>query len=307
MQRKQFSHLGLSLCVYFVLTAALQWCIPIVCSQWFDVTSNVWVYFSVMYLPGYLLAAPYAYILMRMRTVGVPPRRNIAPLKLLSCLPVCFAAMYAGNFLGNIVNTVITLCTGRAPDNTIAALVDYASPLPMLVFVVILGPIVEEVIFRKGLIDLLYPFGEKVAVIFSAVLFAALHGNFYQFFYAAGVGAVLALLYCRTGKLRYTIFLHSLFNLLGSIVSPWVLSISEDLSAGSTLSLIVGLMGMLFSILYSGAMIALLVLGIVLIVRTRKSFRFRPGIPLQSKTVTFCNVGIIFLSAISLTLFILNI
>ena len=45
--------------------------------------------------------------------------------------------------------------------------------------------------FRKLLIDRIVPFGQRVAVVVSGLAFGLFHGNFYQFFYAFSLGAVL--------------------------------------------------------------------------------------------------------------------
>lgn len=66
-------------------------------------------------------------------------------------------------------------------------------------------------------------YGEKLAVIVSALLFGLFHANLSQLFYAFLLGLLLGYVYLRTGKLRYSIALHMLFNLLGSIVGPALL------------------------------------------------------------------------------------
>jgi membrane protease YdiL (CAAX protease family) len=54
----------------------------------------------------------------------------------------------------------------------------------------------------------------------SAFTFAVYHGNFTQFFYAFGLGILFAFIYSKTGKLRYTVFLHMGYNLYASAIMP---------------------------------------------------------------------------------------
>lgn len=296
-QQRQFSIVGLGLFIYFLLGVLLQLCAMSVMKRLIpNYTQNSYLYFTTMYLPWYLLAAPYAAILMRMRTYGIPPKRQMRAKELLSYLPVCITLSYVGNWLGSWINSWLTDMLGRAPQNSLENTLAGTSPWIVLVFVVILGPIVEELLFRKFLIDVLYPFGEKVAIITSALLFAAFHGNFYQFFYAALLGGLLALIYCRTGKIRYTIILHAVFNFLGSMVSQWVVSLvdSKALSEGDMLTLLEGNpLGLLAVLLYSTAMLALFVVGIVMLIRKRKEFKLLDGCikvdhPLSA---ALCNIG----------------
>jgi membrane protease YdiL (CAAX protease family) len=86
----------------------------------------------------------------------------------------------------------------------------------------LLGPLVEEVVFRGvvfgALSDLLPGWA---AIVLSALIFAALHFNMYLFVPAFIVGVALALIYARSGSLWPAVVLHSLYNLT-SIVLAYV-------------------------------------------------------------------------------------
>ena len=58
-------------------------------------------------------------------------------------------------------------------------------------FSVVLAPVMEELIFRKVLIDRTIVYGDKAAVVLSGLLFGVFHGNFHQFFYASDWDAYL--------------------------------------------------------------------------------------------------------------------
>ena len=58
--------------------------------------------------------------------------------------------------------------------------------------------------------------------ILSALLFAFFHGNVNQFFYAFLIGGFFAYVYIKTGKIKYSIALHIILNLMGSVVSLFV-------------------------------------------------------------------------------------
>ncbi len=98
--------------------------------------------------------------------------------------------------------------------------------LVQLVFVCITGPIIEELICRKLVIDKLRDTGEKQAIILSALFFGLMHGNVYQFAYAFPVGLIFAYVYLRTNNISYTILLHMLMNLTGVLTIPWITPLS---------------------------------------------------------------------------------
>ena len=79
--------------------------------------------------------------------------------------------------------------------------------------VVILGPVTEELIFR-GLVytRLRRATTPIVAAVLSGIAFGAVHGNMIQFFYAATLGLVLALLMERYRSLLPCILVHVFFN-----------------------------------------------------------------------------------------------
>lgn len=82
----------------------------------------------------------------------------------------------------------------------------------IFLFVVIVAPLGEEFIFRRLLCDRLRPFGEWPAALLSALAFGLFHTNVYQIGYAFLLGLMLAFVYLKTGRLRYTVVLHAAVN-----------------------------------------------------------------------------------------------
>ncbi len=86
-------------------------------------------------------------------------------------------------------------------------------PLVAILYVVVIGPFFEEIIFRnivfKGLKN---KYNTAVALIISSLLFGAFHFNFPQFVTATLLGLVCGVIYLITGSVRYTIIFHMLYN-----------------------------------------------------------------------------------------------
>lgn len=123
-----------------------------------------------------------------------------------------------GNLLGNLLMNTVASITGNPSDNLVADVVLNTDLPGILIFAVILAPVMEELLFRGLVYDRLAVFGPRWAVVISALLFGLFHGNFYQLFYAAGVGLVLGWLKARTGRLRWGIALHMGINFMGSVI-----------------------------------------------------------------------------------------
>lgn len=83
----------------------------------------------------------------------------------------------------------------------------------MFLYVAILAPISEEVLFRGVILRGLQPYGKKFAILASAFLFGLFHGNFLQTPYAFLVGLVLGYVTVEYA-MWWAILLHLLNNLV---------------------------------------------------------------------------------------------
>jgi len=83
----------------------------------------------------------------------------------------------------------------------------------MFLYVAILAPVSEEILFRGAILRSLQPFGKKFAVLASAFLFGMFHGNLIQTPYAFLVGLVLGYVTVEY-SMGWAIFLHLLNNLV---------------------------------------------------------------------------------------------
>lgn len=166
----------------------------------------------------------------------------------------------------NVLGTMLNQSTGGIDaTGDISSLISTGMIVTILVPVVI-GPILEELIFRKLLIDRLRRFGEWNAVLFSALAFGLFHMNLPQFCYAASVGLMLGYIYVKTGKILYTIIMHILLNGASSLI---VLA-----TAGGPANASVVLLGAA-AILIIVSVIA----GVILFFVKRKKLQFDSGMP----------------------------
>jgi membrane protease YdiL (CAAX protease family) len=202
--------------------------------------------------------------------------------------------MYTGNLIGTALSYLLS---GGNAQNAVVDLAMDTNPLKIVVMV-ILAPLLEEYVCRKQLIDRTRQYGEKTAVLLSALVFGLLHQNLFQFFYAFGLGLVFAYIYTRTGRLRYSVVLHSIINFMGSVVAPWIVSLTNgtDPSAPPE-QLIEALPGMLVMLLYALFLIGMSIAGLVLLIIKSKQLIWKEAAaPLPkgsaAKTV-YLNVGMV--------------
>lgn len=163
-------------------------------------------------------------LLFRKREKSIPQKRKMKFgwwVLLLICL---YGVMGLGNIIGTVVNGAILLpFSSKITDINAAAGIflgstSWAYIIVGIIVGGILGPVLEELIFRKIFIDNYSKYGMGAAILLSGLTFGLFHGNFSQFFYAFGVGIVFAYIYSLTGKVKYTIFLHIGINSITAVI-----------------------------------------------------------------------------------------
>jgi len=125
--------------------------------------------------------------------------------------------------IGIILNILITKLPFMAYSTTYKNAKDTlndGSILLKILTTVIIVPILEETLYRgiiAGQLNIMY--GEKIAIVLSALLFGIMHANIVQFTYAFLVGIPLGYTFVKTKKLWTAILSHSILNLFVLIVS----------------------------------------------------------------------------------------
>lgn len=256
----------------------------------------------VSMLPTYAIAFPLTSLLIRQVPSVQMKKHNMKPTQLLGAFAISYALMYLSNLAGQFFTNIIGIIKGSPVDDAIADLVSELNPLTAFFVMVLLAPALEEWIFRKLLVDRTIRYGEGTAIFLSGLMFGLFHGNLNQFVYTFLVGAFWAFIYVKTGRLRYTIYLHMALNFMGSIGSLFFLDAISTLEGGSSaMNGFHFLLGMLLPLAivipYLIVVFGLVISGIVLLVTNWKRFRLIPAelfIPKEKRfSVIFLNAGMI--------------
>ena len=219
IERKWSSGIGYALLALTVLALLGQLLAGFLAGRFFpELLESTWGLYLLSLIPMYLFAVPAYWGILQLRERTPIVKRSMGFGAFCLCFLMCMPLMYGGNLLGNAISGLLNAVTGTQTVNQVAELMTSSGMLPTVVFAVILAPIVEELVFRKLLCDRMRRYGDKIAVLVSGIAFGLYHGNLYQFFYAAAIGIFFAFLYCRTGRVSYTILLHMLVNFVGSVI-----------------------------------------------------------------------------------------
>ena len=296
--RQVFSRVGFAYAAYLTISTASQ-LLAAALLQPFRARMGEDLWFVVCMLCMYPAAFLVFWLLMR-RIPKDPAGRPDMPLRagrFLGIFIICVGVMYAGNLLGQLISQMADQLTGRQSVNAVVELVMGMDTWAVFLAAVAAAPVMEELLFRKLLLDRVSVFGDRTAILLSGVVFGLAHGNFYQFFYAFGLGTIFAWVYLRTRRIRFSILLHVLINFCGSILPMQLLHIMRDYPViGAHL-----LLGQTM------LMLAAAICGVILLICQRRDWILLPGscpIPAGKWFGTvFANKGILVFFLVSLLFF----
>lgn len=251
---------------------------------------------------NFLVVYPLVYIMLKHLRKQPTIKKDFSKKELFDFFLIGLAILYVGSIIGNILSGLLSHGASTNPINT---LISGENLLLKGVLVCVLAPIFEELIFRKLFVDIITPYGEKVAIIFSAFCFALFHGSIFQIFYAFGLGILLGYVYIKSRKIIYTIILHCFFNFMGSAI-PMILikiidiqKLSELASLKASSSMTEEVLREVFPsalvyVLYQLIVILTIIAGLVVFVKKRKSFLLQESESVSIKKEflpMFFNVG----------------
>lgn len=161
------------------------------------------------------IGIPLAYLFLRTLPRYQAERVPFRFKTFLLFLPCCFALGVAGALVSSLVSSFLP----SGLNDNVAELLEGTSLSVSALSVVLAAPVMEELLFRKWIIDRLESYSPIGAVLFSAILFGLFHHNFSQLFYAFLLGFFLGAVYQRTHNILYTILLHAVFNSFSVLVT----------------------------------------------------------------------------------------
>ncbi|MBO5397893.1 MAG: ABC transporter permease [Clostridia bacterium] len=208
---------GMSIIIYFVLQVVCQ----VILDKLFPalllgILTESQISLIVMALTSVIsLVLPYAFLNLYCKKANFKNDNKKYNRKFL-LIAIFFTAMI------QIILMILQTCTGlenKAVETIldIEGLDNLFTQILFVLSIAIIPGIFEELLFRKGLINLTKDFGDKFAILFSSLVFAFCHLNVTQGVFAFLMGLVLGTLYVKTGNMKYNMLLHALNNAYAAI------------------------------------------------------------------------------------------
>ena len=287
-----FSRVGLAAAVLGVVVNLAQMIIITI----FNVVnpafeSNGWFRYLLIAVSFYLIGFPICCLILKSIPDGQKrEEENLTFGGFIKFFLISYFIMVLLNLFTMGFLWIVGNFKGSDVVNPLENVISNSSVLATIIFAGILSPIIEEVLFRGVMLNKLRTYGDKIAIITTALLFGLFHENFSQFFYAVGLGMIFAYVTLKTGTIKYSIGLHIMINMMGGVIGTQALS--------STIAT------MIFGIVVWVFVIA----GLILFIKDFKKTSLLPGEVTIEKghilSETWLNVGMIINLIISLALMI---
>lgn len=245
-----------------------------------------WYIWALTLVSLIVIGFPTYYLIIR--KVPDSPRgeaTRIRPLYFIAFFFICVAAMYITNFITQIIVFFISQAKGDDLKNYVMEAITGGNFIITLIYVSIVAPIYEEIVFRKILLNKLRRFGDVPAILMTGIAFGLFHFNLLQFFYAAVLGFLFAYITIRTNKIIYAIILHMMINFMSTAITPLILE--ENM--------------VVIMILFNWILVAIFLGGLFLLLNIKK-IRLEKTTPLMKASTYFLNPGVILFTGISLVL-----
>ncbi|MCD8380494.1 MAG: CPBP family intramembrane metalloprotease [Lachnospiraceae bacterium] len=286
--KKAYSRMGFLYLVFSLVVLVVQLGLSLVLYSCFPDVYDSYTALTVLssislYAAGLLILPPGARLAFG-KERAVLQKHSMKLSQLLQAFCVTYLIVVVSNWIGQLVIGLAENLSGTVIENPVDELVEYVSPLVLMVLTGLIAPVFEEWFFRKILVDRLLKFGEAAAILVSGLMFGLFHGNLDQFFYAFAIGSFFAYIYIRTGKIHYVMILHGMLNIMSSVVLNGLLSFVDleafYVAATDSASLLryclenpVGISALLIA---EGLVYCILIMGVIFLIRGRKHFFVRP-------------------------------
>lgn len=262
VDKKFFSKVGFNYLIYGIASIIIQ---VIIINILGLLNSNLIYDFNsltiISAICNYILPFPILIYLMGKIDSQTLEKNTLTVKRFITYIAVTLTLMWAGNIIGLAITALISFTTPFDVSNPVQSMINSSDIWLNLMLISIIGPIFEEIFFRKLLIDRTIKYGAKASILLSALLFGLFHGNLNQFFYAFLIGGFFAYVYIRTGKIKYTILLHIIVNLMGSVVSLFVVSGVEHITSGFVQPLDIAIVVLYIMIIFASFLIGIIKLS----------------------------------------------
>lgn len=182
--------------------------------------------YVILIISVYAIGYPFLRFLFRKDEISEIEQHDLGIARFIRFFLYMVGILGIGVVIGQLFDHSIKLILDISDSSTnTAKLIENTNIIYTAITAGLLGPVFEELIFRKLLVDHCVKYGKGMAIVMSGIMFSLFHGSLTQFFYTMGVGMLFAYIYVETGKIKYSIILHVINNMTASVLLVQIMKI----------------------------------------------------------------------------------
>lgn len=132
-------------------------------------------------------------------------------------ITLCLGLQMAAGILAAVIQMILDRfgLSGETPD--LSAKMSFASNVILSFYACLLGPVLEELLYRGILLQSMRKYSERFAIFLSALIFGLMHQNYQQFLLGFLLGIPLAIVTIKYDSIIPSIFTHIFVNTTGML------------------------------------------------------------------------------------------
>jgi len=184
------------------------------------------------------------------KKINLIDRKGISIINILKIFIIASFFVMVGSYTALLIEKIL-LSFGITTSVSFEGLDEFSKTRIGLIYLGLIGPIFEELIYRGVILNKLKNYGMKFSIITSAIIFALSHGNFIQLLQTFFMGLILGYIFMKTNSLFLPMILHIMMNSFSLIIEFYLVdpNASRELLVTTSI-LIIFFIGTIY-ILYS--------------------------------------------------------
>lgn len=219
---KQKKKIGISLGIFLIISYLAAYALTFLVNK-LNIANNENKYLITyiinaisIYLIGYLFTK---LILKNTDEIAKKEKKKLKFSEFLLLVCITIGGAQITNIATQMIMTIVKLIFKIEINNDITTLIQESNTIYLIIFAAILGPIFEELIFRGTMLKKLRVYGDKTAILYTAIAFGLFHCNISQIPFAIVCGLILGYVVVKTNNIIYPIILHIILNSISVILT----------------------------------------------------------------------------------------
>lgn len=156
-------------------------------------------------------------------------RENYTGMTVAKLIVLALGLQTAASFIVTFIGEILRMFGLEGATADLSATTSLPANLIMYFYACLLGPVLEELLYRGVILQSMRKYNERFAIFLSAAVFGLMHQNYQQAILGFLVGIPLAIVTIKSGSIVPAIFTHIFLNTFATVTSCWIQYVAPDL------------------------------------------------------------------------------